>query len=87
MKLRECFILFCVLVMLFGLLPTLIDKTGKEFEITLLLFGTFGLCLFLTCCTYYIDWLIKRDRERALRKDRKDYNENLNLLNDFCNKD
>ena len=87
MRIREYIILFCGSVMLFALLPNLINKTGKEFEITLLLFGTFALCLILTCCTYYIEWLIKRDREKVLRKDRKDINENLNLLNDFCNKD
>lgn len=87
MKLRECAILFCVLVMLFGLLPTLIDKTGKEFEIALFIFGTFAFCLILVCSSYYIEWLIKKDNRKRLRKDRKDYNENLNLLNDFCNKD
>ena len=87
MRIREYIILFCGSVMLFGLLPNLINKTGKEFEVTLFIFGMFALCLMLTCATYYIEWLIRKDNRRRLRKDRKDYNENLNLLNDFCNKD
>ncbi|MGL4614257.1 MAG: hypothetical protein ACRCVV_10265 [Shewanella sp.] len=86
MKLREFFILFCGSAMLFGLFPTLMDKTGKEFEIALYLFGFFTLCLFLTCCTYYVEWLIKKDNEKRLRKDSKDHNGNLDTLNDFCNK-
>ncbi|UIS25141.1 hypothetical protein PQC65_gp203 [Aeromonas phage pAEv1810] len=87
MRIREYIILFCGSVMLFGLLPNLINKTGKEFEVTLFIFGMFALCLMLTCATYYIEWLIRKENRRELRKDRKDYNENLNLLNDFCNKD
>lgn len=87
MRIREYIILFCGSVMLFGLLPNLINKTGKEFEVTLFIFGMFALCLMLTCATYYIEWLIRKENRRRLRKDRKDYNENLNLLNDFCNKD
>lgn len=87
MRIREYIILFCGSVMLFGLLPNLINKTGKEFEVTLFIFGMFALCLMLTCATYYIEWLIRKENRRKLRKDRKDYNENLNLLNDFCNKD
>lgn len=87
MRIREYIILFCGSVMLFGLLPNLINKTGKEFEVTLFIFGMFALCLMLTCATYYVEWLIRKENRRRLRKDRKDYNENLNLLNDFCNKD
>lgn len=87
MRIREYIILFCGSVMLFGLLPNLINKTGKEFEVTLFIFGMFALCLILTCATYYVEWLIRKENRRRLRKDRKDYNENLNLLNDFCNKD
>lgn len=87
MRIREYIILFCGSVMLFGLLPNLINKTGKEFEITLLLFGTFALCLILACSTYYIEWLIKKNNEKELRKVSKDYNETLTILNDFCNKD
>ena len=87
MRIKEYIILFCGSVMLFGLLPNLINKTGKEFEVTLFIFGMFALCLMLTCATYYIEWLIRKENRRKLRKDRKDYNENLNLLNDFCNKD
>lgn len=73
--------------MLFGLLPNLINKTGEEFKVTLFIFGMVAFCLMLTCVTYYIEWLIRKDNRKRLRKDRKDYNENLNLLNDFCNKD
>ncbi|WAX22184.1 hypothetical protein AVP1_0074 [Aeromonas phage AVP1] len=87
MRIREYIILFCGSVMLFGLLPNLINKTGKEFEVTLFIFGMFALCLMLTCATYYIEWLIRKENRRSLRKDRKDITENLNLLNDFCNKD
>lgn len=87
MKLREFIILFCGSAMLFGLFPTLMDKTGEEFEIALFMFGVLTLCLILTCATYFIEWLIKKNKEKVLRKERKDYNENLNLLNDFCNKD
>lgn len=87
MRIKEYIILLCGSVMLFGLLPNLINKTGKEFEVTLFIFGMFALCLMLTCVTYYIEWLIRKDNRKRLRKDRKDYNENLNLLNDFCNKD
>lgn len=87
MRIREYIILFCGSAMLFGLLPNLINKTGKEFEVTLFIFGMFALCLMLTCATYYVEWLIRKENRRKLRKDRKDYNENLNLLNDFCNKD
>lgn len=87
MRIREYIILFCGSAMLFGLLPNLINKTGKEFEVTLFIFGMFALCLMLTCATYYVEWLIRKENRRRLRKDRKDYNENLNLLNDFCNKD
>lgn len=87
MRIREYIILFCGSAMLFGLLPNLINKTGKEFEVTLFIFGMVALCLMLTCTTYYIEWLIRKENRRKLRKDRKDYNENLNLLNDFCNKD
>lgn len=87
MRIREYIILFCGSAMLFGLLPNLINKTGKEFEVTLFIFGMFALCLMLTCATYYIEWLIRKDNRKRLRKDRKDYNDNLNILNDFCNKD
>lgn len=87
MRIREYIILFCGSVMLFGLLPNLINKTGKEFEVTLFIFGMFALCLMLTCATYYVEWLIRKENRRRLRKDRKDITENLNLLNDFCNKD
>lgn len=51
MRIREYIILFCGSVMLFGLLPNLINKTGKEFEVTLFIFGMFALCLMLTCAT------------------------------------
>ena len=87
MRIREYIILFCGSAMLFGLLPNLINKTGKEFEVTLFIFGMFALCMMLACATYYVEWLIRKENRRRLRKDRKDYNENLNLLNDFCNKD
>ena len=87
MRIREYIILFCGSAMLFGLLPNLINKTGKEFEVTLFIFGMVAFCLMLTCVTYYIEWLIRKDNRKRLRKDRKDYNENLNILNDFCNKD
>lgn len=87
MRIREYIILFCGSAMLFGLLPNLINKTGKEFEVTLFIFGMFALCLMLTCATYYVEWLIRKENRRRLRKDRKDYNDNLNILNDFCNKD
>jgi uncharacterized membrane protein len=87
MRIKEYIILFCGSVMLFGLLPNLINKTGEEFKVTLFIFGMVAFCLMLTCVTYYIEWLIRKDNRKRLRKDRKDYNENLNLLNDFCNKD
>lgn len=87
MRIREYIILFCGSAMLFGLLPNLINKTGKEFEVTLFIFGMFALCMMLTCATYYIEWLIRKENRKRLRKDRKDITENLNLLNDFCNKD
>ena len=87
MRIREYIILFCGSVMLFGLLPNLINKTGEEFKVTLFICGMVTLSLMLTCVTYYIEWLIRKDNRKRLRKDRKDYNENLNLLNDFCNKD
>ena len=87
MSIRELIILFCGSAMFFGLLPNLIDKTGKEFEVTLLLFGLIGLCLLLTCASYYIEWLIKKENKKRLRKDRKDHNENLSILNDFFKDD
>ena len=87
MSIREFIILFCGSAMFFGLLPNLIDKTGKEFEVTLLLFGLIGLCLLLTCASYYIEWLIRKDNRKRLRKDRKDHNENLSILNDFFKDD
>ena len=87
MSIREFIILFCGSAMFFGLLPNLIDKTGKEFEVTLLLFGLFALCLLLTCVTYYIEWLIKKENERRLKKDSKDHNENLSILSDFFKDD
>ena len=83
MSIREFIILLCGSVMFFGLLPSLIDKSGEEFKITLYIFGVFFLCLVLTCSTYYIGWLIRKEKKKRLRKDRKDHNENLNLLNDF----
>ena len=84
MSIREFIILFCGSAMFFGLL---IDKTGKEFEVTLLLFGLFALCLLLTCATYYIEWLIKKENKKRLRKGRKDHNENLSILSDFFKDD
>ena len=87
MSIREFIILFCGSAMFFGLLPNLIDKTGKEFEVTLLLFGLFALCLLLTCATYYIEWLIKKENERRLKKGSKDHNENLSILSDFFKDD
>lgn len=87
MSIRELIILFCGSAMFFGLLPNLIDKTGKEFEVTLLLFGLIGLCLLLTCASYYIEWLIKKENKKRLRKSRKDHNENLSILNDFFKDD
>ncbi len=83
MSIREFIILFCGSAMFFGLLPNLIDKTGKEFEVTLMLFGLIGLCLLLTCATYYIEWLIKKENKRRLKKGSKDQNENLSILSDF----
>lgn len=87
MSIREFIILFCGSAMFFGLLPNLIDKTGKEFEVTLLLFGLIGLCLLLTCASYYIEWLIKKENKKRLRKGRKDHNENLSILSDFFKDD
>ena len=87
MSIREFIILFCGSAMFFGLLPNLIDKTGKEFEVTLLLFGLIGLCLLLTCATYYIEWLIKKENKRRLKKGSKDQNENLSILSDFFKDD
>ena len=87
MSIREFIILFCGSAMFFGLLPNLIDKTGKEFEVTLLLFGLIGLCLLLTCASYYIEWLIKKENKRRLKKGSKDQNENLSILSDFFKDD
>lgn len=87
MSIREFIILFCGSAMFFGLLPNLIDKTGKEFEVTLMLFGLIGLCLLLTCATYYIEWLIKKENKRRLKKGSKDQNENLSILSDFFKDD
>ena len=87
MSIRELIILFCGSAMFFGLLPNLIDKTGKEFEVTLLLFGLIGLCLLLTCASYYIEWLIKKENKKRLRKGRKDQNEKLSILSDFFKDD
>ena len=87
MSVRELIILFCGSAMFFGLLPSLIDKTGEEFKITLYIFGVFFLCLVLTCSSYYIERLIVKEKKKRLRKDRKDHNENLSILNDFCNDD
>ena len=84
MSIRELIILFCGSAMFFGLLPNLIDKTGKEFEVTLLLFGLFALCLLLTCASYYIEWLIKKENKKRLRRD---HNENLSILSDFFKDD
>ena len=87
MSIREFIILFCGSAMFFGLLPNLIDKTGKEFEVTLLLFGLIALCLLLTCASYYIEWLIKKENKRRLKKGSKDQNENLSILSDFFKDD
>ena len=87
MSVRELIILFCGSAMFFGLLPNLIDKTGEEFKVTLFIFGLVALCLLLTCASYYIEWLIKKENKKRLRKGRKDRNENLSILNDFFKDD
>lgn len=87
MSVRELIILFCGSAMFFGLLPNLIDKTGEEFKVTLFIFGLVALCLLLTCASYYIEWLIKKENKKRLRKGRKDHNENLSILNDFFKDD
>lgn len=87
MSVRELIILFCGSTMFFGLLPNLIDKTGEEFKVTLFIFGLVALCLLLTCASYYIEWLIKKENKKRLRKGRKDHNENLSILNDFFKDD
>ena len=87
MSVRELIILFCGSAMFFGLLPNLIDKTGEEFKVTLFIFGLVALCLLLTCVSYYIEWLIKKENKKRLRKGRKDHNENLSILNDFFKDD
>ena len=87
MSVRELIILFCGSAMFFGLLPNLIDKTGEEFKVTLFIFGLVTLCLLLTCTSYYIEWLIKKENKKRLRKGRKDHNENLSILNDFFKDD
>ena len=87
MSVRELIILFCGSAMFFGLLPNLIDKTGEEFKVTLFIFGLVALCLLLTCASYYIEWLIKKENKKRLSKGRKDHNENLSILNDFFKDD
>lgn len=87
MSIRELIILFCGSAMFFGLLPSLIDKSGEEFKVTLFIFGLLALCLLLTCATYYIEWLIKKENKKKLRKGRKDHNENLSILSDFFKDD
>lgn len=87
MSIRELIILFCGSAMFFGLLPSLIDKSGEEFKVTLFIFGLFALCLLLTCATYYIEWLIKKENKKRLKKGSKDHNENLSILSDFFKDD
>ena len=84
MSVREFIILSCGSVMFFGLLPSLIDKTGEEFKVTLFIFGLVALCLLLTCASYYIEWLIKKENKKRLRRDQ---NENLSILSDFFKDD